>query len=62
MLVLFNFNNGESKRLDKPLANLLASRGDGKIADHEGIQKKAFEPPLNKEDKVIKRRAKKVRK
>jgi hypothetical protein len=57
MQVLFNFNNGESKRLDKPLANLLASRGDGEIANHE----KNIKPPADKSDKVIKRRSKKSR-
>jgi hypothetical protein len=58
MMVKFNFNNGESKRLDKPLANLLASRGEGHIDGFEGVEKQVIVPE-NKEDKVIKRRAKK---
>jgi hypothetical protein len=55
MSVIFIFNNGESKRIDKPLANLLVSKGMGSI---EG-EAKDDAPPLNKASKQVKHRSKK---
>jgi len=56
MSVNFIFNNGESKRVDKPLANLLETKGMGNI---EGEKAKDDSPPLNKASKQVKRRSKK---
>jgi hypothetical protein len=57
MSVNFIFNSGESKRLDKPLANLLNSKGMGHIEGE--VTAKEDKPPLNKASKVVKRRSKK---
>jgi len=62
-MITFKFNNGESKRLDKPLANLLASRGEGTIEGHEGVKaelvQKSVTPAI--ENVVKKQRAKRSR-
>lgn len=51
-MTLFKFNSGEVKDLDKPLANVLQTRGQGKIIEGE----KEITPEDNKENKQVRKR------